>query len=140
MPATRRFRHGNLENQASNERRGLLIPVGIARHARFVEHEGVGQRVGVFGDIEAVGIKHVEGIECGGASAGDAEWIEDMNRPELLSRAARDPGVLSLGIDADHRTLGRQQIGNDGAHALACSCRRHGQQMGRSVIAQLRVR
>ncbi|CLP53059.1 Uncharacterised protein [Mycobacterium tuberculosis] len=58
-----------------------------------------------------------------------------MNRAELFAGAAGDPGILSLGVDADDGAIGGQQIGDDGSDALAGSRRRHGQQMGRPVIS-----
>src|SRR3546814_4366251 len=44
--------------------------------------------------------------------------------------------VLALRVDADHRAVDGQQIGNDGAYALAAARRGHGQEMGGAVIAQ----
>jgi hypothetical protein len=37
---------------------------------------------------------------------GDAEGVEDVDRPELLAGAAGDPGILALGVDADHGAVG----------------------------------
>ncbi|MCY1229211.1 hypothetical protein D9M72_415680 [compost metagenome] len=57
-----------------------------------------------------------------------------MNWPKKLASAVGDPGILAFRVDADHRAIGREQIRNDGSHTLAGSCRRHGQQMGRTII------
>lgn len=114
----------DLEDEAGNERLGFLVPMGLAGHARFVEEEGVGKGAGVFRDIEAGHIEPVERIEGGRGQAGDAEGIEDMDRAEGFSGAAGDFGILALGVDADYRAIGRQQVRDDGADALAGARRR----------------
>src|SRR3546814_14930313 len=50
--------------------------------------------------------------------------------------AGGDADVLALRVDADHRSVDGQQIGNDGAYALASARRGHGQEMGGAGIAQ----
>src|SRR3546814_2592615 len=54
------------------------------------------------------------------------------------TRCALVTGVqtCALPIYADHRAVDGQQIGNDGAYALAAARRGHGQEMGGAVIAQ----
>src|SRR3546814_10522267 len=62
-----------------------------------------------------------------------------MEAPDLAlggAGAGGDAGVLALRVDADHRAVDGQQIGNDGAYALAAARRGHGQEMGGAVIAQ----
>lgn len=86
-----------MEDQAGNERLGFLVPMRFARHARFIEHEGVGQGAGIFRDIEAGRVELVERIEGGRGLAGDAEGVEDMDRAELLAGAAGDLGISPLG-------------------------------------------
>jgi hypothetical protein len=63
VPASQRFRRNNLEQQSGNQHFCLLVPMRLARHSRFVEHECVGKRAGIFRNIEAVGIEHGQGIE-----------------------------------------------------------------------------
>jgi hypothetical protein len=125
-----------MEDQAGNERLGFLVPMRLAGHARFIEHEGVGQGACIFRDIEAGRVELVERIEGGRGLAGDAEGVEDMDRAELLAGAAGDLGIFALGVDADHGAVGGEQVGDDGSHALAGARRCHRQQMGRAVIAQ----
>jgi hypothetical protein len=59
-----------------------------------------------------------------------------MNRPELLAGTAGDPCILAFWIDADHGTVSGQQVRDDRADALAGTGRRHGEEMGRTIIAQ----
>ncbi len=59
-----------------------------------------------------------------------------MNRTEFLAGTAGDPYILAFWIDADHRTIGGQQVRNDRTHALAGAPWRHGEEMGRAIIAQ----
>ena len=57
------FMRGDFEDQAGNERLGFLVPMRLAGHARFIEHERVGQGAGIFRDIEAGRVELVEGIK-----------------------------------------------------------------------------
>ena len=59
-----------------------------------------------------------------------------MNRAEFLARTAADPCILAFRIDADHGTVGGQQVRDDRAHTLAGTRRCHRQEMGRAVITQ----
>lgn len=124
----------DIEDNAGDQRLGFLVPVRFAGHAGFIEHEGVGKGAGIFRDIEAGRIERVERIEGGRGLAGDAEGVEDVDRPELLAGAAGDLGVLALGINADHGAVGGEQVRDDGSHALAGPGGCHRQQMGRAVI------
>ena len=87
----------DIEDEAGNERLGFLVPMRLAGHARLIEHEGVGKGAGVFREIEAGRVELAERIEGGRGLAGDAEGVEDVDRPELLASAAGDPGILALG-------------------------------------------
>jgi hypothetical protein len=78
-----------MEDQAGNERLGFLVPMRLAGHARFIEHEGVGQGACIFRDIEAGRVEPVERIEGGRGLAGDAEGVEDMDRAEFGGRGRR---------------------------------------------------
>ncbi|RDL47584.1 hypothetical protein BLJAPNOD_05680 [Ensifer sp. M14] len=53
----------DLEDGAGDQCLRLLVPMGITGHARFVEHQGVGECAGIFRDIQAIWVEHVEGIE-----------------------------------------------------------------------------
>jgi len=59
-----------------------------------------------------------------------------MNRPEFLAGTAGDPCILTFWIDTDYGTVGGQQVWNDRAHTLAGTRWRHGEEMGRAIIAQ----
>src|SRR3546814_10100502 len=74
-----------------------------------------------------------------------SDWSSDVCSSDLIEApdlalggagAGGDAGVLALRVDADHRAVDGQQIGNDGAYALAAARRGHGQEMGGAVIAQ----
>src|SRR3546814_11701461 len=73
---------------------------------------------------------------AGGGLPGDAEGIEAPDLALGGAGAGGDAGVLALRVDADHRAVDGQQIGNDGAYALAAARRGHGQVMGGAVLAQ----
>ncbi|WCP16306.1 hypothetical protein sphantq_04802 (plasmid) [Sphingobium sp. AntQ-1] len=127
--------HG-IEDQTGDQRLGFLIPMGIAALPRCIMDQGIGQRHRIFGQIEAGGVETVERIVAGRGLPGHFERVE---APDLAAHGARpggDAGVLALGVDADHRAVEGQQIGDDGAHALAAAGWGHRQQMGRTAIAQ----
>src|SRR3546814_20417862 len=73
---------------------------------------------------------------AGGGLPGDAEGIEAPDLALGGAGAGGDAGVLALRVDADHRAVDGQQIGNAGAYALAAARRGPGQEMGGAVIAQ----
>ena len=125
-----------MEDDSGDQRLGFLVPMRLAGRAWFVIDQGVGQGACVLGHIEAVRVEGIEGIEGGRGLAGDAEGVEDVDRAEGLAGAAGNPGIFALGVDADHGAVGREQVGDDGSHALAGARRCHRQQMGRAVIAQ----
>lgn len=108
----------------------------LASHAGLVEHQRISERIGVFGDIEAVRLKPFEGIQGGRAFARDAERIEDIDRSEPFAGATGDPGILALRVDADDGAIGGEQIGDDGTDTLAGSGRGNGHQMRGAVISQ----
>src|SRR3546814_14599475 len=85
---------------------------------------------------EAFRVEPVERIIAGGGLPGDAEGIEAPHLALGGAGASSDAGVLALGVDADHRAVDDQQVGNDGAHTLAAARGGHGQEMGGAVIAQ----
>jgi len=130
------FGRDDLQDQSGNERLGFLIPMRLTRQAGLVKYESVGKGAGVIGDIDSIGIERVEGIEGRRGEAGNAEGVQDMDRAELLAGTAGDLRILALGIDADDGTVGGEQVRNDRSHALAGSRRRHGQQMGWTIVAQ----
>ena len=127
---------GGEEDQAGEERLGLLVPVSIPGLARRVHDQGFSKRGGVLAEVEAVGREAGERIIGGGRQAGDAEGIEDMDRPEPGAGLVGDPGVLALGVDDQHRAGYEQQVGDHGAHALAGPGGGEGQQMRGAVVAQ----
>src|SRR3546814_9226407 len=78
----------------------------------------------------------IQWIERGPDHARYAEGIEDMDRAEACAIVGGDTRVLALGVDADDRAGIVEQVGDDGAHALAGARRRDRQQMGGAGIAQ----
>ena len=132
----RLFACGDIHDDSGNQGLGLIVPMAVFRVAA-VQHEGVGESRGVFGEIEAVGAHQGERIEGGDRLARDLERIEDEDRAEGAALAGGDFGVFALGVDHEHRAVGHQQIGNDRAHPLAGARRRDGQQMaGAGIIEQ----
>src|SRR3546814_8132300 len=75
----------------------------------------------VLGQIEAFRVEPVERIIAGGGLPGDAKGIEAPHLALGGAGASSDAGVLALGVDADHRAVDGQQVGNDGAHTLAAA-------------------
>src|SRR3546814_12331969 len=75
-------------------------------------------------------------MERGPGHARYGEEIEDMDRAEASAIVGGDTRVLALGVDADDRAGIVEQVGDDGAHALAGARRRDRQQMGGAGIAQ----
>src|SRR3546814_2794057 len=71
-----------------------------------------------------------------------SDWSSDVCSSDLMDRAEAcaivggDTRVLALGVDADDRAGIVEQVGDDGAHALAGARRRDRQQMGGAGIAQ----
>lgn len=59
-----------------------------------------------------------------------------MHRAELPARLGGDAGVLALGVDDQDGAVGREQVRDDGADALAGAGRGQRDQMGRTVVAQ----
>jgi hypothetical protein len=86
-----------------------------------------------------LGIETVERIVGSGGPSSDAERVEDMDRSEPTAGGVRDAGVVALRIDAEHRALSGEEVGNDGADALAGSGWGEGEEVGRSVIVQERA-
>src|SRR3546814_10255078 len=71
--------------------------------------------------METFRVEPVERIIAGGGLPGDAEGIEAPHLALGGAGASSDAGVLALGVDADHRAVDGQQVGNDGAHTLAAA-------------------
>ncbi len=124
------------EDEAGDQRLGLLVPVGLLDLAGRVDDQGVGKRGGVLGKIEAVGLEGVERVVGGAGLVGEGEGIEDEEAAASRSGGAGDAGVLALGIDDDHRAVGGEQIGQDGADALAGAGGSQGEEVGGTGIAQ----
>ena len=136
IAGSRKLMSGDIEDDAGEKGLGFLVPMGFAGFARRVVNERVGERRSVLGDIEAFGIEPGERIEGGRGQAGHAERIEDMDGAEAVAGATSDAGVLALGVDADDGAIGGEEVGDDGADALAGAGRRHGEEMGRTVITE----
>ena len=110
--------------------------MGFPNLAGRIVDQGIGQERGVFGQVGAVGVQAGERVEGGRGLAGDAEGVEDIDGAKPQPRRRRDAGVLALGIDAQDRAVRGQQIGDDGAHALARAGGRDGQEMGLASVAE----
>jgi len=135
--AAGRFLVGDAKHdQTAEEGFRLLVPVCVPGLSRRVHHQRVRQRGGILAQIGAVGREPVQRVVGGGGHPGDAEGIEDVDRPEAPPGLSGDPRVLALGVDHQHRAVRRQQVGDHRADALARPCRGQRQQMGRTVIAQ----
>src|SRR3546814_11008755 len=74
---------------------------------------------------EAGRVDTIQWIERGPDHARYAEGIEDMDRAEACAIEGGDTRVLALGVDADDRAGIVEQVGGDGANALAGACLRH---------------
>lgn len=81
--------------------------MGFAALARCIVDQGVGEECGVFGQVETVRVQAGQGIEGGRGLAGDLERIEHIDLAEPRAGARRDAGVLTLGVDAERRAIGR---------------------------------
>ena len=127
---------GDIEDDFADQGFGFLVPMGVAGFAGRIVDEGVGERGGVFGGIEAIGIEIGEGIERRRWLSRDAKGIETKDLAEAMAGAAGDFRIFALGIDADDRAIGGQQVRNDRPDTLAGAGRRHGEKMGGAVIAQ----
>jgi len=62
-----------------------------------------------------------------------------MDRSEPAAGGVRDARVVAFGVDAEHRALGGEEVGNDGSDTLAGSGRSEGEEVGWSVIVQKRA-
>ncbi len=124
-----------IEDQPGDQRLGFLVPMGLATLPRWIMHQGVGQRHRIFGQVEAGWVEPVERIVAGRGLPRHLERVEAPNLALGRARPGGDAGILPFGVDADHRAVEGQQIGNDGADALAAAGRGHRQQMGRTAIA-----
>ncbi|EPE61704.1 hypothetical protein L479_01903 [Exiguobacterium sp. S17] len=113
------FGSDDVEDQPGDERLGFLVPVGVARLPRRVVDQRVGERVGIFRQIEAGGIEPVERIVAGRGPARHAEPIEAPDRTFSGAGAGGDAGVLALGVDAGDRAIEQEQVGDDRADGLA---------------------
>jgi len=124
----------HIEDDPRDQGFGFLVPMRFG--FIFIEHQGIGKRHRIFGQIEAVGIKPVERIIPRGWPSQDTERIEAMNRPERFALAQCHTGILALGVDTHDRPIGGQQIGDDRADTLARARRSNRDQMGRPIITQ----
>ncbi len=104
--------------------------------SRRVHDQRLCQGGGVLTQIEAVRCQPVEGGVGGGGMTADFKRIENVDCPEPPPGLARDPRVLALGVDDQHRAFRRQQVRDDGADAFPGPCRGEGDQVRRAVIAQ----
>jgi len=95
----------HMQEQSRDQCLCLIVPMGVARKSRFVEYQRIGKCGDVFGNIDAFRIKSVHRIEGHRRPVGDTERIEDVHRPEVLPRTTCALGILSLGIDADNRSI-----------------------------------
>ena len=93
--------HGE-HDQPGQQRLGLFVPVRFRLLAGRVHHQSLSERGGIFGQVGASRVKPPEGIIGRGGQAGDAEGVEDVNRPEALARLACDLRILTLGVDHQH--------------------------------------
>ena len=134
MPGT-----DDMEDDAGDQRLGLLVPVRLAGLARRIVDQSVGQQGGVLGQLQTVRIETVQRIEGGGRHTRHPERVQHIDRPEAAPRPHGDPRILTLGVNAEDRAVGGQQIGNNGADALARPGGRDGDQMLLPVIAQERT-
>ena len=55
----------DIEDDAGQQRLGFLVPMRLAGFAGCIEHEGVGERRGVLGDVETIRVEIGERIEGG---------------------------------------------------------------------------
>ena len=94
--------------------------------AGCVIDQGISERGGFLGHVQAARIEVSQGIEGCRGLAGDPEGIEHMNGSEVMAGSSGNPGVFAFGIDADYRAIGGEQIGDEGADPLAAACRGHG--------------
>ena len=85
------------------------------------------------------GVEARRRIVAGGGEAGGAEGVEHPHRPEAPAGTGGDAGVLPLRIDAHHRARGGQQVGQDGADALAGAGGGEGEEVGGAGVAQRRA-
>src|SRR3546814_15688523 len=92
-PPPRTTRTDTLFPYTTLVRSGFLVPMRVTRFAGRVGDQGVGKRHAVVGEIEAVRVDAIERVERGRDQAGDAERIEDMNRPEPPALARGNAGV-----------------------------------------------
>src|SRR4051812_47378932 len=104
--------------------------------ARRVVDECVSDGGGIFGKVEATGVQTVERIVRGGGQARDAEGVEHMDWAEPAAGLVRGAGVLAFGIGADGAALGREQVRDDGADALAGSGWGEAEKVSWTVVAQ----
>ena len=134
----RRLLGDDEQDEAGEESLGLLVPVRLAGVAGRIVHEGSAM-VAASSARSGLRVETVERIVgCGGPS-GDAERVEDMDRSEPTAGGVGDARVVALGVDAEHRALGGEEVGNDGADTLAGSGWGEGEEVGWSVIVQERA-
>jgi hypothetical protein len=86
---------------------------GLRPIAPTRQHQRVGEGVGIFRDIEAGGVEPVERIVAGKGLPRHAERIEAPDLALGSTCAGGDADVLTLGVDADHRAVEQQQVGDD---------------------------
>ena len=110
------------QDEAGEQSLGLLVPMRFADLAGRVVDEGVGDGGGILGEIEAVGVETVERIVSWRRAGpetpkGSSTWTG----PSRRRAGVGDARVLAFGVDAEDGALGREQVRDDGADALAGS-------------------
>ncbi len=128
-----------MHQYAGDQRTRFVVPVGFADLAGRVVDERIREGGGILRQIERAGIEGGGRVVGGRGLAGRAKGIEDEHGTEAATGAGGDTGIFSLGVHADDRAVGEQQIGQHGADALAGAGGRDGEQVCRAGIAQQRT-
>ncbi len=125
---------GDVDQQAAQQLAGGVGPVGV----RFPALDGdqhVGEAGGAADHVGGVGIEGVEPVQRVGGLAGDAEGIDqDDELAQLAAGAGGDGEVLALEVQHEGGAGIGQQVGDDGADALAGPGRGAGQDV--AVLAE----
>jgi hypothetical protein len=102
-----------VQDHAGDQRLGFLVPVRLTRLPRCVMDQCIGDRLRIFREVGLAGSSHARG--AGRGASGDAERVQAPHIALGGPRTGRDAGVLALGVDADHRAVQREQVGDDRA-------------------------
>lgn len=98
--------------------------------------DGIGQRRHIIDEIDVAHVHATQRIVARGRAAGDAERVEAMDLADTPAGAARDTGVLALGIDADDGAIESQEVWQDGADTLARVGGGDGDKVSGTVLAE----